>query len=99
MKTQYYFASKNDEICYNKQYFLNLMDFEGWTEMEVFKAEPYKSTDTFWCRCDCFCGEDSKDSCGKQCPNYEPRNKISGCCKYYSRIMYALAEKITLEAK
>ena len=96
MKAEYYFLSENDEICYNKAHFLDLMEQEGWTEIEVYKAVPEKYNGIFWCKHDTFCGDSSSEYCGKQCKTYAPRNGKSGRCKYYSNILYGKGEQLIL---
>jgi hypothetical protein len=96
-KTKYYFEDGNSEICYQKDYFLDSMRFDGFTEIEVYEAIPERRTDAFWCKNHWFCGDDSKDTCGKQCKQYSPRNGKSGCCKSYTTRLFYHGEKITLK--
>ena len=94
-KEKFYFEKEDSEVCYTERYFVS----EEILEAEVYEAIKYKSSDVFWCRTECFCGDDSKDTCGKQCRNYEPRNGKSGCCKSYTKTLYMHGEKVTLKFK
>jgi hypothetical protein len=95
-KEQFYFSNKDSEVCYTRRKFDFYMEERGLSEIEVYKAEKYKSTDVFWCQVECFCGDDSQDTCGKQCSSYEPRNGKSGCCRHYSKYLYEKGEKVIL---
>ena len=97
MKNQFYFRNKDAEVCYTKDYFLEEMKTEGITEMEVYEAVPEKIPGVFWCKIECFCGDDSQDTCGKQCRAYAPRNGKSGCCRHYTTQIYYPGDKITLK--
>ena len=97
MKTQFYFKKQDSEICYDKKYFQDYMNENGLTEMEVFEAIPEKINGIFWCKYYCSCGNKGEDGCGKDCPHYTPRNGKSGCCKYYTNILYTHGEKIILK--
>jgi hypothetical protein len=96
MKKQYYFLNEYSEICYTKSYFDEYMKDNGIDQVKVFEAIPDKTSGVFWCKCDCFCGDDSSESCGKQCLNYSPRNGKSGCCKYYTTTLYLRGDSIIL---
>lgn len=99
MKNQFYFKSEDSEICYNESQFQEQMRLDNVKEMEVYKAESFKNSGSFWCKSDCFCGDDSSDYCGKQCESYAPRNGKSGCCKYYTATLYIPGEKVVLKSK
>ena len=99
MKKQFYYENKDAEICFTEEYFIDKMESEGIKEMTVLKAVPDKIPGIFWCKCECFCGDDSKDTCGKQCKAYEPRNGKSGCCRHYTTKLYIYGEKITINLK
>jgi hypothetical protein len=88
-----YFASKFDEMCYEKEYFLAKMEHEGLDEMELFPALKYKEPGAFWCRHYEASGESGVDGCGKFCPGYTPRNGKSGCCVHYSTAFYEPAKE------
>lgn len=95
-----YFEDIDSESCYTKDYFLEQFDSDD-SEIEVYEAYKLPVKDrikgVFWCRTEAFCGDDSKDTCGKQCNNYEPRNGVSGCCKAYTTSLYYAGEKVTLK--
>ena len=99
MKEQYYFEYSDSEVCYQKSYFEDEMRDNEITEMEVYEAHPDKTSGCFWCKVQHFCGDDSRDTCGKQCNEYEPRNGKSGCCKNYTTTLYMHGDKITLKLK
>lgn len=96
MKTQYYFRHSDSEVCYDKSYFEDEMADNGIDNIEVYEAIPEKWAGVFWCQVQHFCGEDSRDTCGKQCLDYSPRNGKNGCCRFYSAIVYTHGSKITL---
>ena len=96
MKKQFYFKNEDAEVCYTEEYFKNYMEQEGITKIEVMQAVPDKEKGIFWCKHEAFCGDDSSESCGKQCNAYAPRNGKSGCCKYYTTTIYLHGELITL---
>ncbi len=93
---KFYFKYRDSEICKTKDYFIDYMKNNNLNEIEVYKAEPEKVTGIFWCQVECFCGDDSADTCGKQCLNYEPRNKVSGRCRYHSTRLYMCGDKVKL---
>jgi len=96
MKTTYYFRSKDDGICYTKEYFIEEMAFDGLTEMEVYGAIPDDPGNFFFCIEHQFCGEKGDGLCGKDCKEYVPRNGIKGCCKHYSVRTYIHGNKVKL---
>jgi len=97
MKKQLYFENEDSEICYTKDHFIDQMKFEVITEMEVNEAIPDKLNGIFWCKHEAFCGDDSSETCGKQCTSYKPINGKNGCCKYYTTRIYVWGEKIKLK--
>lgn len=89
MKSEkYYFERSDSEICYEKSYFEK--------GIEVYEALPVRWAGVFWCKVECFCGDDARDTCGKQCKAYKPRNGKSGCCKHYTTKLYEHGNKIKL---
>ena len=84
MKEKLYFQDIDSEMCYTEDWFLEDME-EGETELDVFEAIPDRPGDgIFWCKEHEFCHDDTTDTCGNDnCTEYEPRNKISGCCKHH----------------
>lgn len=101
MKKKFYFKNEGDEICYTEEKILADMKSDGIDELTVLEAYPYKASGgIFWCKHDCFCGDDSYEYCGKDnCRNYTPRNGKSGCCKYYTTIMYGTGDEVTLKVE
>ena len=96
MKEAYYFKASDSEVCYTLEYFNDLMRENNLTEMRAYEAIPDRTTGCFWCKVECFCGDNSRDSCGKQCRQYAPRNGKSGCCKHYTTKLYVHGELILL---
>ena len=94
---KYYFKYSDSEVCYQRSYFDDEMTENELSEMEVYEAIPDRTTGCFWCKVECFCGDDSRDTCGKQCRQYSPRNGKSGCCKHYTTQLYTQGNKITLQ--
>jgi hypothetical protein len=86
---KYYFATIDSEVCYESSCF-----GKG---TEVYEAIPVRWKGVFWCRQYLFCGDDSRDSCGKQCKAYVPRNGKNGCCKYYTTKLYEHGNKVILK--
>lgn len=100
MKKQYYFKDVDSEICYPKEKFLADMKADGEVEITVLEAVPYReSGGVFWCKDQCFCGDDSSETCGKHCSSYVPRNGKSGCCKSHTTILYAHGDEVMLKIK
>lgn len=97
MKKEFYFKDEDSEICYTKDHFEDVMRFDKVTEMEVVEAIPDKIDGIFWCKAIAFCGDNSSDTCGKQCKHYAPRNGKSGCCKHYTTRIYTWGDKVTLK--
>lgn len=95
---EYYFASKDDEICYSLLYFKDLMEYEGYDEMILFKAVKQDVDGYFWCKYYQQPSERNEFTCGKWCDHYDPRNGISGICKLYSTQFFeASDETITIK--
>jgi len=97
---KFYFESKYDEVCYNKQYFIDKMKDENTTEIEVFEAEKDKlPKDVFFCKELQLFGAVGREfyPCGMVCPYYQPKNGKSGCCKFYSKLTFSPAKKVTLK--
>lgn len=94
-----YFEFEDGEECYSEDYFQELMEANEDTEMEVFPAIKQRVAGIYWCKVHKFCGDkgDIEYSCGKECKEYDPRNGISGCCRYYETLLYYAGEKITLK--
>ena len=99
-KPKYYFERSDSEMCYTKEYFQDLMADEGVEEIKVFHAIPdLFGGGIFWCKSQSFCGDDTTDTCGKQCEDYDPKNGKSGCCKHHTSWLYIHGDEVTLKIK
>ena len=96
MKKQYYFKNESAELCHDKAYFLDIMAADEVEELTVIEAIPTKDPIFAWCKSEACVIELSEKTCGRDCKDYEPKNKKSGCCTFYSRGVYEFGEKITL---
>ena len=97
MKEKLYFQDVDSESCYTEDWFLEDIR-EGETEVEVFEViSDRPGGGIFWCKEHEFFGDDSSDTCGNDnCTEYEPRKKISGCCKHHSCWGYSSGDNATL---
>jgi len=96
-KEQFYFKSLDSDICYSKEYFIEYMKEHHLQEMEVYKAVPdLVGGGIFWCKKFKVCGGDSRETCGKQCDKYEPKNKRNGVCKHHTHWLFTHGEKIMM---
>lgn len=91
MKKLYF--SGEDNCCYDIGYWRQLINDEDTQEIELTEAIPYKLGGFFWCKEIMEIGEVGDLACGSHCPNYDPRNGKSGCCKHYSKIFYEPGNK------
>jgi len=94
-KEKYYFGSKEDEWCYNEDYFQTIMSEHNISFCEVYEAE--KDTlpsDMMFCKEHLEFGETGK--CGEICEQYQPRNGKSGCCVHYSKAGFTAGNKVKL---
>ena len=98
-RPKYYFESNDSEICYTEDHFHDLMDYEKWSKMELFEAIPERIQGVFWCKVHSFCADDTADTCGRQCDQYEPRNRKNGCCKHHCSRLYTHGNPVTLYCK
>lgn len=96
MKTKYYFENEDAENCYTEDEFQDRMKFNELTEMTVLEANPANGSEYIYCKESGSVGE--KHDCGKQCPDYEPRNGKSGMCKNRG-LLFEHGEEITLKLK
>ena len=81
-------------MCYTKDYFIEKYATED--EIVLYEAITDRIKGIFWCKEEQFCGDDSRDSCGKKCRAYKPRNGKSGCCKHYTTKLYTHGDRIKL---
>lgn len=98
-ENKFYFLDAESEICYNKLYFTNYMNRNKLPKIEVYKAIPeIIGGGIFWCKKHSFCGDDSRQSCGKSnCQDYIPKNGISGACRHHTHWLYTHGEKVILK--
>ena len=95
-KPKFYFRNADDELCYQKEYFLSDMKDEGLKELELFLAKPIKDDEYFFCKAVDEMG--TKGDCGKHCNAYEPKNRKSGCCRYKGKL-YEPGEKVVIKIR
>ncbi len=89
-----FFENIDDEQCHPEEYFRFQMELEGIDELPLHKATKTKVSGYFWCRRYEIVGEKGQGTCGRDCPNYNPRNGKSGICKHYSLEFYEPTEEI-----
>lgn len=94
MKEKLYFKDEDSEICHTQEYFEDCMREDNIGEMIVFEALPEREPGIFWCKEYLFCGDGTQEYCGKQCDEYEPRNGVSGCCKFHTTKFYTWGDKV-----
>lgn len=96
-KYQYYFENENDDKCYTREHFDEIMKKENKPAVKVVKANPVKDCDFFWCNKyrDIY----QRGDCSSECDYYEPRNGKSGCCKHFSETLYEQGDKVILTLK
>jgi hypothetical protein len=82
-KQKFYFSSFDEERAYTLDSIINEMNYAGLTEQKVFLAIKNTDKDFFYCKAfqEVFIKPPEGEPCGKECPDYEPRNGKSGCCK------------------
>lgn len=90
-----FFATKESEICYPFIYFSDELTEEN-PEIEVYEAIVEKMNGIFWCKEEAFCGDGTKEHCGKQCQSYKPRNGKNGVCKHHTNYLYTPGNKVKL---
>jgi len=95
---KYYFETPDSELCYNKDYFIELMKERDINEMEVFPAHIITGESFFWCSEYQETGE-TGESCGRQCEKYKPRNGKNGRCRYHSSTYEPIDKPIILRLK
>lgn len=93
MSKKLYFYEEDDELCYPLSVIKNKMESFGLTEKIIFEA----ISDTFTKHaffCSHFQSATDKGYCDKNCEGYDPRNKISGCCRHVGRLYEPGKEKL-----
>lgn len=93
-----YFREGDDEVAYDLETHYDYMRSEGIKELKVYRAKAEIGTGMFWCQEYQEIG-DTKESCGKQCEAYKPRNGKSGICKHYGYPYEKTDEVKTLKVK
>lgn len=95
MKRPKLYFKDDAENCYTIQQHIDMMKFDGEIEREVFRAKAKRGTGYFYCLEFSEVGE-VKESCGKQCDKYIPRNGRGGICKHYGFLYEQTDESVTL---
>lgn len=95
---KYYFENLDSENCYSLDYFKEKMAEEEITEMQVFPAKMVKGKEYFWCD-EYFEVGITKESCGKSCEGYTPRNGKNGRCKYHKNTCEPSDEPIIIRSE
>ena len=94
MANKLYFRSADSEFCYPLSYHI---DEAKSGEIELYEANPDTSSGMFFCRAESVVCEDG--TCGRECPDYDPRNKRSGMCRYRSNKLYTHGNKVKFKVK
>lgn len=93
MSKKLYFYEEDDEFCYPLSHIKEKMKSLGLAEKTIFEAVPDNFTKhAFFCSY--FDEVTEKGYCDKKCKGYDPRNKISGCCRHVGRLYEAGKEKL-----
>lgn len=90
-----YYFTKDSEACKTVEAHLEDMKDEGISELVVYEAKPEFGSPYFFCHEHGEIG-DKNGTCGKQCPQYLPRNGRSGRCKHSGHVYEATGNKRTL---
>lgn len=100
-RKKFYFRHNDSEVCYLENHFQEIMHDEDLNELEVFEAIPAViGGGVFWCKEHLFCGDDSRDTCGRfNCDQYEPRNGKNGRCRHHDIWLFEYGNKIILHRK
>ena len=94
MNRKLYFREIDDEFCYPLQKHLDDAKEEGLETIELYEAIPDDSIKGFFfCNHFNMVSEKEKDTCGRTCEGYAPRNGKSGICKYKKKCMSWSDEK------
>lgn len=97
---KYYFPKDSDpEMCYQRSHFVEVMQENGISEIEVYPARMVKKDDIYaWCREYGDVIETGPGGgCGKSCEFYKPRNGKNGRCRFSVNLYEPLEETITLK--
>ena len=94
---KHYFETIDSELCFNRDYFIDIMKSKKLKQIEVYTAEIEYNVTYFWCSKLSECGEVGV-GCGVDCEHYKPRNKKNGRCRF-SNNCYSVGEKTTLKIR
>jgi len=99
-KKKYYFENEDSENCYTEAWFQDKMSEEEITELTVLEAHQSKENGYFYCKAiGEVCSKPPEgEPCGRDCSDYDPRNRKNGCCRYHGNI-YEHGEEVTLKLK
>ena len=95
---KYYFENNDDDGCYPKEHFQELMEERDISEIEVYPAKIMYGTGYFYCQEHGDVGE-TGEGCGKFCEFYKPRNGKNGRCKHHSNTYEPADNSIILKRK
>lgn len=89
MANHLYFRNPGDENCFSLEYHIAQAQEEGLTEIYLYRSKVDKVPGYFWCIAFSSICETGGD-CGRECPEYKPRNGKSGICAnhYHFRTHY-----------
>ena len=97
MKPKLYFE-RGSEICRTKADIIDLMKWQGLTEVEVFEAQKEHVPGFRWCRYAWDMIE--LGSCDRSCNGYSPSNGRSGRCRHLGNNFYIPTDKtVTIKLK
>lgn len=98
MKKEMLFVLEEDYVS-DKTSLLQEMNSENKLFLRVKKTEPERMVGNFYCK-KLFTWGESGEGCGKDCSFYEPKNKVSGCCKNSNNYSYnPVGEELLLTSK
>jgi len=80
-KKLYFNKSDGMEFARTIDEWKDIMRFDGIESMELVRAKADRSSGMFFCKEYQEVGE-ARESCGKQCEAYSPRNGKNGICKH-----------------
>lgn len=91
----YSIKDEGGEFCCELEHYKELLKDDNDNEFyDLVEWKPDIPGDgTFWCKVDEEAYESSKDHCGTLCGEYDPRNGISGRCRFHSAT-YSPTDKI-----
>jgi hypothetical protein len=91
-----YFHIHDDRFCFDLTAIYEYMSTHHLTELTGNEAEKETINGQFFCKEFQQIGEIEQSLCGaKWCHKYSPRNGKSGCCRHYSKRVYAHGRSVT----